>query len=72
MVTFISIVKPAVQNMYKPYRSRKYIRERIPVHEIFGIFSFFFISVLSRPSFTSPDKDQKIEQLFYFLLIQVP
>ena len=40
----------------------------------FCCFYLFFIPVLYRPSFTSrtPNKDQKIEQLFYFLLIQVP
>ena len=34
----------------------------------------FFIPVLSRSYFTSKtsDKDQKIEQLFYFRLVQVP
>ena len=39
----------------------------------FAIFIYFFIPVLSRPSFTSrtPNKDQKIEQLLYFLLVQV-
>ena len=36
-------------------------------------FLSIFLSVLSRPSFTfrTPNKDQKIEQLFYFLLVQV-
>ena len=36
--------------------------------QFFAIFIYFFIPVLSRPSFTSrtPDKDQKKEQLFYF------
>ena len=39
----------------------------------FAVFYLFFLPVLSRPSFTSrtPNKDQKIEQLFYFLLVQV-
>ena len=37
-------------------------------------FIYFFIPVLSRSYFTSmtPDKDQKIEQLFYFLLVRAP
>ena len=72
--TRITVVKPAVQNMYKPCRSRKYIRGHIPMHAFFAVFIYFFIHVLSRSCFTSrtPDKDQKIEQLFYFLHIQVP
>ena len=39
----------------------------------FCCFYLFFLPVLSRSSFTSrtPNKDQKTEQLFYFLLIQV-
>ena len=41
----------------------------IPMHASFAVL----LPVLSRLSFTSktPDKDQKIEQLFYFLLVQV-
>ena len=40
----------------------------------FLLFLSIFIPVLSRSYFTSKtlDKDEKIEQLFYFLLIQVP
>ena len=55
-------------------RSRKCIRWHIPVHAIFAVFYLFFLFVLSRPSFTSrtPNKDQKTEELFYFLLVQVP
>ena len=55
-------------------RSRKCIRWHVPMHAIFVVFIYFFIPVLSRSCFTSrtPDKDQKIEQLFYFLLVQVP
>ena len=55
-------------------RSRKCIRWLIPVHAIFAVFYLFFLPVLSRSSFTSrtPNKDQKTEQLFYFLLVQVP
>ena len=55
-------------------RSRKCIGCLIPVHAIFAIFIYFFIPVLSRSCSTSRtlDKDQKIEQLFYFLLVQVP
>ena len=36
-------------------------------------FCLFFLPVLSRPSFTfrTPNKDQKTEELFYFLLVQV-
>ena len=36
-------------------------------------FCLFFLPVLSRPSFTSrtPDKDQKIRQLFYFFSFKV-
>ena len=43
------------------------------MHAIFAVFCLFFLPVLSRPSFTSriPKKDQKTEQLFYFLLVQV-
>ncbi len=35
--------------------------------------SIFFIPALSRPSFPTrtPNKDEKIEQLLYFLLVQV-
>ena len=42
--------------------------------QFFAVFIYFFIPVLSRSSFTSrtPNKDQKIKQLFYFLLVQVP
>ena len=67
----VPVVKPAVQNTYNAYRSRKCIRGHIPVHAIFAIFIYLFIPVLSRSYFTSrtPDKDQKIEQLFYFLLV---
>ena len=69
----LTVVKPAVQNTYKRCRSRKCIRWHIPVHAIFAIFYLFFLLVLSRPSFTfwTPNKDQKTEQLFYFLLVQV-
>ena len=43
------------------------------MHAIFAVFYLFFLPILSKPSFISrtPDKDQKIEQLFYFLLVQV-
>ena len=63
----LAVVKPVVQNMYKCWRSRKCIQGHIPMHVIFAVFIYFFIPVLSRPSFTSrtPNKDQKIEQLFY-------
>ena len=66
-----SVVKPAVQNTYKRCRSRKCIRWHIL---IFAVFYLFFLLVLSRPSFTSrtPNKDQKTEELFYLLLVQVP
>ena len=42
------------------------------MHAIFAVFYLFFLPVLSRPSFTSrtPNKDQKTEQLFYFLLFK--
>ena len=56
-------------------RSRKCIQWHIPVHAIFFyIFYLFFLLVLSRPSKTyrTPNKDQKTEKLFYFLLVQVP
>ena len=61
-----AVVTPAVQNTYKPCRSRKCIRGHIPMHAIFAVFYLFFLPDLSRLSFTSrtPDKDQKIEQLF--------
>ena len=67
-----SVVKPAVQNTYKRCRSRNCIWWHIPVHAIFAVFYPFFIPVLPRSSFTSrtPNKDQKTEQLFYFLLVQ--
>ena len=62
-----TVVKPAVQIPYKPCRYRKYIRDNIPMHAIFCRFCLFFHTVLSRSYFTprTPDKDQKIEQLFY-------
>ena len=43
------------------------------MNEIFVIFIYLFIPVLSRSYFTTrtPDKDQKIEQHFYFFLVQV-
>ena len=68
-----TVVKPVVQNTYKPCRSRKCIRGHIPMHAIFAVFIYIFIPVLSRSYFTSrtPDKDQKIEQLFYYILVQV-
>ena len=47
-----SVVKPAVQNAYRPCRSRKCIWGHIPMHAIFAVFIYFFIPVLSRPSFT--------------------
>ena len=63
---YFSAVKPAVQ--------------LLQIHEVhpgpnsnacnfLPFLSIFFIPVLSRPSFTSrtPNKGQKIEQLFYFL-----
>ena len=70
----LTVVKPAVQNTYKRCRSRKYIRWHIPVHAIFAVFYLFFLPFLSRSPFTSrtPNKDQKTEQLFYFLLVQFP
>ena len=39
------------------------------MYAIVAVFIYFFIPVLSRSYFTSrtPHKDQKIEQLFYFL-----
>ena len=42
-------------------KSRKCIWGHIPMHEIFSIYIYFFIPVLSRPSFTfrTPDEDQK-------------
>ena len=57
-----AVVKSAVQNTYKPCRSRKCIRWHIPVHAIFAVFHLLFLLlVLFRPSFTSrtPNKDQK-------------
>ena len=70
----LSVVKPAVQNTYKRCKSRECIRWHIPVHAIFAVFYLFFLPALSRPSFTSrtPNKDQKTEQLFYFLFVQAP
>ena len=70
----VAAVRPPVQNTYKPCRSRKCTRGHFPMHAIFAVFYLFFLPVLSRPSFTSrtPDKDQKIEKLLYFLLVQVP
>ena len=52
-------------------RSRKCIQGHIPIHAIFAIFFCFFVPVLSRSYFTSrtPDKEQRIKQLFYFLLV---
>jgi hypothetical protein len=43
------------------------------MHAILAVFYPFFLLVLSRPSFTSRtlNKDQKTEQLFYFLRVQV-
>ena len=40
--------------------------------QFFAVFIYFFIPVLSRSYFTSrtPDKDQKIEQLFYLYLFK--
>ena len=71
-----AVVTPVVPNTYKPCRSRNCIRGHIPMYAIFAVFYLLsvFLPVLSRPSFTSrtPNKDQKIEQVFYFLLIQVP
>ena len=67
-------VKPAVQNTYKPFiRSRK-CPGHIPMRESFAIFIYLFMPIQSRPFFTSrtPGKDQKIEQLLYFLLVQYP
>ena len=66
-IDHLSIVKPAVQ------LSRKCIQWYILVHS-FLPFLIYFLPVLSRPSFTSrtPNKYQRTEQLFYFLLIQVP
>ena len=68
------VVKPAVLNTYKRCRSRKCIRGHIPMHAILAVFIYFFIPVLSRPSFTSrtPNKNQKIEQLFYCPMVQIP
>ena len=68
----LTVVTPAVQNMYKRSRSRKCIQGHIPMHAIFAAFIYIFIPVLSRSYFTSrtPDKDQEIEQLIYSLLIK--
>ena len=66
----MTAVKPAVQLLQ--------IQEVHPVAHSsacnFCHFLSIFLLVLSRPSFTSrtPNKDQKTEQLFYFLLVQVP
>ena len=64
-----SAVRPVVQLL----QIQKCIRCHIPMHAIFAIFYQFFLLVVSRSSFTSrtPNKDQKIEQFFYFLLVQV-
>ena len=64
------VVRPAVQDTYKPCRYRKCIQGHVV---IFAVFIYFFIPVLSRPSFTSTtlNKDQKIEQLFYFQHVKV-
>ena len=62
-------------NKYKHCRCRKCIQGHIPINASdFAIFIYFFIPVLSGPSLTSrtPNEDVKIEQLFCFLLIQVP
>ena len=74
--TYVRIRTRACQQQQRSNccRSRKCIRGHIPMHAIFTVFIYFFIPVLSRSYFTSrtPDKNQKIEQLFYFLLAQVP
>ena len=63
---------PAVLNTYKCYRYRKCIRCYIPMHEII-VYLLCFLPALYRSTFTSrtPNKDQKVEQLFYFPFIQV-
>ena len=67
LLIIYTVIKPAVQIPYKPCRYRKYIWDNIPMHAIFCCFYLLFHTVLSRSYFTSrtPDKDQKIEQLFY-------
>ena len=62
------VVKPAVQNTYKPFRSRKCIWGHVPMHEIFAAFIYFFIPVLSRSSFTSSTPDKKPEDRATLLL----
>ena len=60
---------PVVQNMYKPCRSKKF---HPGPHCNF--LMHFSLHAVSRPFFTfrTPNKSQKIEQLFYYPVVQAP
>ena len=62
-----SVVTPVVQNTYKLCRYRKCIRGHVPMHAIFAVIYFSYLSYLGTSM--TPDKDQKIEKLFSFLLV---
>ena len=69
----IAVVRPAVLNTYNVADPGSASGATFQCMQFFTVFIYFFIPVLSTPSFTSrtPNKDQKIEQLFYLLLVQV-
>ena len=55
LVICISVVTPAVQNTYKPCRSRKYIWGHVPMHAIFAVFiSFSYLFCLGHLSLSGP------------------
>ena len=66
-----SVVEPAVQNVQTLQIQGEHLGH-ILMHVILAVFIYIFIPVLSRSCFTfrTPD-DQKIEELFYFLLVYV-
>ena len=54
-------------------RSRKSKRSYIPLCKFFAVYFLCFLQAADRSSFTSrtPNKDQKVGKLFYFVIVQV-
>ena len=59
-------VRPAVRIQYNHCRSRKSIRGHIPVYDFLPVYILYILQALSMEHFTSttPNKDQKVEQVF--------
>ena len=64
-----TVVRPAIQNSTNVADPGSASGGTFQCMQFLPFFYLFFLPVLSRPSFTSrtPNKDQKTEELFYFL-----